>query len=769
MLAGPSHARNETNCSQASVSEYVEDSEPEREERRIKKRSFRKKRHTDVPVRSSQEVIELTDSDPSDHDDAIRPSVPTVGAREKPLLVIEISDSSDFSEMHREVEEDSPVRIAKEANLSEEEPLLAQDCTTDDSLPSIGKVFNLPKRALHAPAMGSEVPAIPAEGSRPKPPPTYTYAPAPSQPQPQSSPGNDEGPLQLARFAYMAPEPIRRTLSKTPSPTERGSLPPEGQGAPKVKRVLSHRFAGEFADSDLSRLLKCISCDLAWTTRKTVPQKMKHIQTCSKKNGLTDDTVRVLLRKEIDNLPPVASSSKSAATAPQPSAPETLLEDVLKDAGKKKPGRRPQVLQTVKSISETRETILDKARALLQSSGSNRAGSTALTSHNSEPECEEAPPATQVFSRSNIATTRAAPKDVHQDANTTQVFRPSRLAAQTLRLHGAIVRTGAAIAAHSDISPLTQMPRNDGAAPSRVSLNHSHDAPPSTQVFAPSKFTNANGVAQRVNPVAAGPPEEHISINDTSEDEFTKSSPPRPISIHSSPRSNGDPLHFSRPASPAEDVPPILPSAPPSHRRSQPPVGERWVEVQTHPSAQSQLDLDVPADDYYHHWNEWIHDVWNEDDGACLHYVPETEGAGPSRLPTAQDKPPFKPRSQLKTVIENAVAGPSAGTDANEPAPSQQPPKKRAKRKKVAGEESDAEGKAGDISQDELNAKMKEAILKDEALHLRILRYEIAVDLGIPAKRSGLKGKVRAFLDQKAIHFYGADPSKSRTRRTRHP
>ena len=197
------------------------------------------------------------------------------------------------------------------------------------------------------------------------------------------------------------------------------------------------------------------------------------------------------------------------------------------------------------------------------------------------------------------------------------------------------------------------------------------------------------------------------------------------ISIHSSPRSNGDPLHFSRPASPAEDVPPILPSAPPSHRRSQPPVGERWVEVQTHPSAQSQLDLDVPADDYDHHWNEWIHDVWNEDDGACLHYVPQTEGAGPSRLPAAQDKPPSQPRSRLTTIVENAVAGPSAGTDVNEPAPSQQPPKKRAKRKKVAGEESDAEGKAGDISQDELNDKMKEAILKDEALHLRILRYEV--------------------------------------------
>ncbi|KAI0335528.1 hypothetical protein GY45DRAFT_1350736 [Cubamyces sp. BRFM 1775] len=753
MLADPSHARSQMNCFQTSASEYVEDSEPEREQRRVKKKSFNRKKHAAAPIRPSQEVIELTDSEPSDLDDGILPPIPVAGARAKPLVVIEISDTSDFSVTHREGEDDLPVRNAGEANLSsEEEPLLAQDCTTGDSLPSIGKVFNLPKRTLRAPEAGRIPSAAPSEGNRPKFLPTHTYAPAPRS---RSDSGGDDAPLQLARFAYSAPELVRRTLSKTPSPTERGSLPPEGQGAPKAKRTASHRFAGEFADSDLSRLLKCVSCDLAWTTRKTVLQKMKHIQTCSKKNGLTDDTVRTLLRNEIDKLPPVASSSKSATPAPPPSAPETLLEDILKDAGKKKPGRRPQVLQTVKSVTETRETILDKARTLLQNGGSSRAGSAALTSHNSEPGCEEMPPATQVFSRSSIAAARTAPVDVHQGVDTTLVFGPSRLAARTSRLDGAVVRTGAEIAAHSDVSPLTQMSHDDSAARNRASSVHAQDIPPSTQVFAPSKLTNVSGVARRVVPADAGPPEEHISIHDTLEDEFTKSSPPRPVKRKSST---------------------FLAGGEPRRRRtSNTTLGPSTL--QTGPVA----DMDVPVDDYDHHWNEWIHDVWDEDGGACLHYVPESEGAGPSRLPPAQDKPaPSQSRSRLAAIVEDAVAGPSAGLSmaANEPAPSQLPPKKRARRKKVAGEESDAEGKTADISQDELNAKMKEAILKDEALHLRILRYEpihfdvflqIAVDLGIPAKRSGLKGKVRAFLDQKAIHFYGADPSKSRTRRARHP
>lgn len=231
---------------------------------------------------------------------------------------------------------------------------------------------------------------------------------------------------------------------------------------------------------------------------------MKHIQMCSKKNGLTDDTVRILLRNEIDKLSPVTSSSKSVSSAPAPpSAPETLLEDILKETGKKKPGRRPQVLQTVKSVTETRETILDKARTLLQNGGSSRAGSTSLNSRNSEPVCEEAPPATQVFSRSNVATTtRAASADVYQGADTTQVFRPSRLAVQTSRLHGAVVRAGAEIAAHSDISPLTQIPNDGGTAPDGAASNHSDAFPPSTQVFAPSKLTNTNGVTRRVFPAA---------------------------------------------------------------------------------------------------------------------------------------------------------------------------------------------------------------------------------------------------------------------------
>ena len=65
---------------------------------------------------------------------------------------------------------------------------------------------------------------------------------------------------------------------------------------------------------------------------------------------------------------------------------------------------------------------------------------------------------------------------------------------------------------------------------------------------------------------------------------------------------------------------------------------------------------------------------------------------------------------------------------------------------------------------------------------------KLATDMGLPAKRAS-RLKVRAFLDQKvrldilllavlcvltiycvqAIHFYGENPTRSRTKRTRYP
>ena len=189
--------------------------------------------------------------------------------------------------------------------------------------------------------------------------------------------------------------------------------------------------------------------------------------------------------------------------------------------------------------------------------------------------------------------------------------------------------------------------------------------------------------------------------------------------------------------------------------------------------AADEEDIDV-HDDYFYRWTEW-----DEDGGAYLHYDPGDDAGvvGPSEPPpwTAPDSPA---RGRLAAIPEDQpVPGPSRLASDLPPGP--EPAKKRARRKKAASE-SDGEAATGkDISQEELNAKLKAAILRDETLHLRVLRYEVgrllaisdilrlsddpsglqpvhfdvfmklATDLGIPAKRTGLKGKVRTFLDQK--------------------
>ncbi|KAH9846975.1 hypothetical protein C2E23DRAFT_742884 [Lenzites betulinus] len=783
MLAGPLLVRSQSHFSQASVSEYVEDSEPEREERRSKIKPRQKKTaRVEAPIPPLADVIELTDSDDVSyhlrHSHARSPQ-----ALNDPVVVIDVSESSDDSPSRSGVRnhvESQGASLVPEIRSGTVSGL--EDATTDDSFPSIREVLNLPPRAprtniathknpsgsaAREPQLLKNLPSL--QITSPLSPPRAAARTAESS----DSEDRDEGSLKLRHFAYVAPNPPRRTASKTPSPTEGRSVPPEAGATGKAKRpITGHRFT-DFSDAQLLRVLKCVSCDLAWTARKTVAQKMKHIQTCAKKNGLADDTVRSLLRKELDGASPTASSSKSTTPASAPDAlPETLLENVIKDTSKKKPGRRLPVLQTVKSVEETRELILDRARSLLANGSSSRVRDPIP-----DPALDlQVPPATQVFGKSSVAVRedyiQARPADA------TQVFGASRLAGPSSRLQGAIVRAGAEIAAHSDISPLTQLPSGQGLAAGAGVHADEAEAPPCTQVFARSKLTNANGVgASRMVVTSTDIPDDPISIHDTSEDEFTKPSPVRPIAPHSPPSSSAKSRRRSRQSSPRAGAS----SSPPSPRRRQKQpasVGETGQEEEGWAPLVSPADV-PPQDDDNDHWNEWIHDVW-EDDGACLHYVPETqtEGAGPSGL-QKRKKSKSPPRRRLAAVLEDALAPPVEGTVPVEAAATgAQVQAKKKRRKKVVGEESEAEGKTADVPQEELNVKMKEALLKDKALHLRVLRYEpihfdvflqMALDMGMSVKRTGLKAKVRTFLDQKAIHFYGADPSKSRTRRTRHP
>ena len=331
------------------------------------------------------------------------------------------------------------------------------------------------------------------------PPRLPNREPLSSLPSHEESDEEDQGSLKLARFAYADPNALRRTVSKTPSSSGRESSTPEVSA--KAKRVStppSHAFAQDFADADLSRIRKCVSCETSWTVRKSVANKMKHIEVCARKKKLTHETIRVLLQKELDNLPPVASTSKLPSVEPAPAVPETLLEEAVKDGKKKKAGRRPQVLQTVKSVEETRSNILDRARLLLQDTRNTARSAEAAASPASPPDVEMPPP-TQVFGMSKVASRSLSSQA--GAAETTQVFGKSRLGvAQISRPQTGIVSTGADIAANSDVSPLTQVfsPSALAAVASSVGSTSAalNDVPPATQAFAPSKFATTRTVTE---------------------------------------------------------------------------------------------------------------------------------------------------------------------------------------------------------------------------------------------------------------------------------
>lgn len=97
---------------------------------------------------------------------------------------------------------------------------------------------------------------------------------------------------------------------------------------------------------------------------------MLHVQTCAKKKAFTDQTIKILIRQEIDKVPDENPRSKGKGKAPEPEnvlseAPRTLMDDVVREAEPKKKGRRANATITVKPVAEIHGIIRDKFRSVL--------------------------------------------------------------------------------------------------------------------------------------------------------------------------------------------------------------------------------------------------------------------------------------------------------------------------------------------------------------------------------------------------------------------
>ncbi|KAE9410198.1 hypothetical protein BT96DRAFT_471624 [Gymnopus androsaceus JB14] len=172
--------------------------------------------------------------------------------------------------------------------------------------------------------------------------------------------------LRLSKYAHIPTAPAGPSKPKiTPSSLIRQMSTSSALPAKKpVAKSVVQRLTDEFPADSMSRLLVCVCCDSVWTTRKSVPQKLTHIKACAKKQGIKDDTLMGLVRKGIENAPPIQPKGKGKAIA-EASGPNTFYDKVVHDAAPKKRTRRQEVIGSVKDIGETRDAIMQKARTIV--------------------------------------------------------------------------------------------------------------------------------------------------------------------------------------------------------------------------------------------------------------------------------------------------------------------------------------------------------------------------------------------------------------------
>lgn len=227
--------------------------------------------------------------------------------------------------------------------------------------------------------------------------------------------------LNLDRFAFS--NACKQTISRKPSQSiinSQSPVPSEITGPKPLakKKAVAPRkpsYSVDFENLDITNLRKCVCCDLAWTARKTDTQKMKHIQSCGKKNNWSADIIRVLITKELGN------SAKSSHEEVQP-PPTTLLAEVAnEDPPRKKSRTKKPPLETIKSLADTRNDILARARFLLDNE-SPVAGPSKPAADPKPIKVQQTP---QAFGTSKLATRFGGLPLEMQETDVSKVYDPT--------------------------------------------------------------------------------------------------------------------------------------------------------------------------------------------------------------------------------------------------------------------------------------------------------------------------------------------------------
>jgi hypothetical protein len=153
-----------------------------------------------------------------------------------------------------------------------------------------------------------------------------------------------------------------------------------------------------------------------------------HIKSCARKRALTNETVRILILQEIQKeaFPDIPATGKKEKGV---EASKTMMADLMDSAVPRKRSKRPEVIPSIRTIIDTRESILQRARAVFDNI-------------DSPSDAFENP--TQVFQPSKLAGTlskrRESPLDRDRDRSNPPTPGPSDSRTDTF-FHRAITAT----------------------------------------------------------------------------------------------------------------------------------------------------------------------------------------------------------------------------------------------------------------------------------------------------------------------------------------
>ncbi|KAF5322285.1 hypothetical protein D9619_000808 [Psilocybe cf. subviscida] len=175
--------------------------------------------------------------------------------------------------------------------------------------------------------------------------------------------------LDVNRFTF--PDPIcKKSGASTSKPASRATSAPSTQSRRATSKPAENKV--DILPSDLDKILRCISCDAEWTTRKSSVQKLNHIRTCAKKHYLDKETVNVLVQQAVAKYtPPVPGKGKGKEVLPkEPLTKATFYEEVLGDAAPKKRTKRQVAQTSLTNVSANRDDILARAQNVLKAAPS---------------------------------------------------------------------------------------------------------------------------------------------------------------------------------------------------------------------------------------------------------------------------------------------------------------------------------------------------------------------------------------------------------------